>query len=454
MDPDPTPSFSFDDVPDGYGAAAAVAEPPAKPDAPEPTVGAGAEKPVTQPDDLLTPRAKEGEGTPAASGDPKPEKTPAEYARERREAKQKRNEILEKAPKLEEENALLKTRIAELETLTKQGEKERGVVTEDIETLREQARIADERAKAAEKRYIASAAPQVNPYEDEEVQRHMSAVQTALRTNIPRFAMNREGAKVRIDLGLVQKDPARKSAIDTAIKDYAIASEAADTQAMDRAVLVLGTALGNIDIEDDDIREQLDTALAAASEPFHAGLMRYKAVQENAVSIAAQRRAEQVRATEARLLAPLHLDPASVDATLEEDPGHPWANFAVLVREMPEEFRKEVEEETRRDALVLGALQFVPPPLAQNATQKEIDEHEALTRASNTRALEAARYVAVGRALLDGGILAHMRAEVIAAKQRLEETGESLTIPSRDSEGSKGKEKSDPWGDVPDNYRR
>lgn len=441
--------FSFDDIPDGYGAGAAVMEPPVKKPDPEPPVVADPPK-VEKPDDLLAPRPKDGEGAPVE----KPEKTPAQYAAERREAKAKRNELLEKAPKLEEENSTLRSRIAELEALTQKSEEERGAVTEDIETLREQARIADERAKAAEQRYIAAAAPQVNPYEDEEVQRHMSAVQTALTSNLPRLATNREGTKVRIDLNLVQKDPARKGAIDTAIKDYTLASESGDTTAMDRAVVILGTALGNLDVEDDEVREKLDSALAAASQPFAAGLMRYKAVQENAVQIATQRRANQIRETEARLLAPLMLDSAAVDEALEKDPDHPWANFSVLFREMPEDFRKSVEAETRRDAMVLGALQFIPPPLPANATQKEIGEHETLVRASNARAMEAARYVAVGRAVLDGGILAHMRAETLAAKQRLEEIGESLTIPSGGADSSKGKEKSDPWGDVPDNYSR
>lgn len=449
MDPDQTTSF-FDQIPDTYGGdPVAVAEPPANPSKPSDESPEVEEKSSTP--DLLAP--KKGEGDDAESEAPK--KTAAQYAAERREAKAKRNELLEKAPALEEENRALREKfeasqkkLADLESLASKDREEVATAAEDIETLKA-------RVKTAEERYIASHAPKIDPHHDEEVQRHMSEIEGALRANLPRMANDAKGERVRLDINLARKDPARRGAIDAAVKDYALAAASSDATAMDRAVIVLGSALGNLDLEDDGLRDSLDAALAAASEPFQKGVARFRYVQENAAAMAQQRRVHAIAETEARLMQPLRLDPKAIDDALEADPSHPWANFGKLISEMPDEFRAAVEEEVRRDAAVLGAMAFQPPPLASNATAADIERHEALTRASSARAIEAAQYLAVGRAVMDGGILAHLRAEVASAKSRLDEVGESLSIPNRGG-SHKDDTKTTPgiWDAVPSNYGR
>jgi hypothetical protein len=447
MDPEEsTTGTIFDTIPDTYGGGTAVLERPPVKEAPKEPEKREAADPAA---DLLAAKPKvEGE-------EKKPvEKTPAQFAKERREAKEQRRELLDKAPKLEEENRTLKEqfeqsqkRLAELEAMTSKERDEAAVTEDDIETWKT-------RAEAAEKRYIAANSPQFSPYEDEEVRRHAAAIDDALRTNLPRFAMDAHGKNIRLDLNLLRKDPARKGAMDTAVKDYALASEAGDATGMDRAIVVLGTALGNLDLEDDAVKIALDSALSAASDPFYKGIARFKEVQTNAATIVQQRRAQQIRETEAKLLAPFRLDPKMVDEALEADPSHPWGNFGALLRDMPEEFRAMAEIEVQRDAAVLGAMTFNPPPLAPGATTEDIAKHEAIVRAGSARAVEAARYLAVGRVMLDGGVLAHLRAQAAEAKARLEEVGETLSIPNRGGAVTKKDEKGAGgiWDEVPSTY--
>lgn len=438
----------FSSIPDEYGGTA-VMDAPATPTKQEPAPVVTDEpkeleikkpNPAASPDDLLAPKKEGGE------------KSPAQYAKERREAKEQKRELIAKAPVLEEENARLKSdyeaaqaRLAELEARNI----ESVVPKEEAETLRA-------RAEAAEKRYIASNGPSFDPYQDEEVVRHARAVEDALKANLPKFTRKADGSSARINLDVLRKTPERKQAMDQAVAHYAHALNTGDDAGLDKAVMLMNTALGGLDIEDDDVRTHVETALSAAAEPFTKGLDRFKHVQENAVGYATQRRAEQIRVTESRLLQPLQFDPTAVDEALESDPSHPWANFGKLINEMPDEFRKEITDELRQDALVVGAMRYTPPPLPSNATAQQIAEHEAIVRSSEERAGRAAQYLAVGRAMIDGGVLAHLRSQVAEMQERLNETAGSTAVP-RSSGGSGGATEQKPnnggvWDSISSNY--
>lgn len=434
----------FSQIPDTYGGTA-VMDPPVKA-APEESA-APTEESTSTPDLLKSTQADENKPV---------EKTPAQYAAERREAKAKRNELLEKAPVLEEENARLKAqfessqkRLAELEEMTTAERNEAAVTEDDIETLKS-------RVKIAEDRYISANAPSFDPYQDEEVKRYATAVDDALRANLPKFAATLDGQKTRINLDVIRKtQPERKAAMDQAVMQYAMAAESGDTAGLDKAVMLMGTALGNLDMYDDDVKVSLDAALSAAADPFYKGMHRFKHVQENAVNIIQERRAEEIKQTEARLMAPLRLDPAMVDKVLEEDPSHAWGNFGKLLADMPDDFRSKLEEEVRLDSSVLGSMKFMPPPLAPGANSEAIAKHEALVRSGQQRAVEAAQYLAVGRAMIDGGLLAHLRAKALEAQERMEEGAASTTIPNRGGKTSNDTTKTlGIWDNIPSNYGR
>jgi hypothetical protein len=444
----------FSAIPSDYGGTATM-EPPAreslKPPASEPLkadssmTDAPKATPGTSPEDLLAP-VKEGAEKPAK-----------QYAQERREAKERKRELLEKAPVLEEENAKLKAdyeaaqrRLQELEVLTGKEREDQAITKEDIETLRT-------RAESAEKRYIAAHGPDFDPYQDEEVVRHARLVEDALKANLPKLSRKADGTSARINLEILRKEPQRKNAMDTAVAQYAMALESGDERGLDKAVMLMSTALGGLDIEDDDVRVQVETALSSAAEPFVKGLQRFRHVQENSVSYSRQRRAEQIQATEARLLQPLRFDAEAVDAALEKEPGHPWANFGKLVNELPDEVRETVVKELRQDALVVGAMRYTPPPLPSTATAQELGEHEAIVRASEERAARAAQYLAVGRAMIDGGLLAHMRAQVAEMKERLEDEAGSTTLPRPNGGGGEKKASGSAntiWDAIPSSYKK
>ena len=453
-----TKSF-FDAVPSTYGGAAVLDAPDPKPKVeekpnpePAPVAPVTEKKPVAPEeksaglDDLLS---KDG-------GDGQPKKTAAQYAEERRQAKAKQREAIEKFPTIEEENKRLKAdydaaqaRLQELEALSSQERKDQMISQEDVETLRA-------RAETAEKRYIAAHGPDFDPYQDAEVVRHAKEVEDALRANLPKFSMRRNGERARLNIDVIRKQsPERKAAMDQAVAQYAIASENADEAGLDKAVVLMGTALGDIDIDDDEVRSAVETALSAAAEPFAKGITRFRHVQENAVTFARERRAQAAKAAEERLLQPLRLDSEAIAATLEKDPSHPWANFGALVDEMPDEFRSSIEASLRQDSTVLGALRFTPPPLAANATAQEIADHEAFSQAADARIAEAARYIAVGRVMIQGGLLAHLRAQVAGVQERLESESESTAIPRRGSAGGETpKGAGGAWDAIPSNYRR
>lgn len=452
-----TKSF-FESVPSNYGGAAVIETPEPKPkveEKPNPTPAPVA--PVTE----KKPDAPE-EKTPGIDellskdgGDGQPKKTAAQYAEERRQAKAKQREAVEKLPTLEEENRQLKAereaaqaRLQELEALSSQERQEQMVSREDVETLRT-------RAETAEKRYIAAHGPDFDPYQDPEVVRHAKEVEDSLRANLPKFAMKTDGQQVRINLDVIRKQsPERKAAMDQAVAQYAVASDQGDEAGLDKAVSLMGVALGGLDIEDVDVRTSLETALAAASEPFAKGITRFRHVQENAVDFARQRRAQAAKVAEDRLFKPLRLDPEAIAATLESNPSHPWANFGALVEEMPEQFRAQIETSLRQDSSILGALRFTPPPLAPNATAQEIADHEAFSRAADARVAEIAQEITVGRAMIKGGLLAHLRAQVAGVQERLESESESTAIPRRGGGGEPVAKGGGAWDAIPSNYRR
>ncbi len=452
MDNDATPATSiFDQISSDYGGVATM-EPPAEREAAQAT---GDPKPETKskaesnpaPDDLLAPKEDGKKGD---------EKTPAQYAAERRERKERQRDLAGRAEEIERENLTLKQQYEEAQSKLKEfeelvGDKSRQTAAEEAEVS-----LLRERVKAAESRYVAAHAPQINPYDDDDVRRYATAVEDALQTNIPRFALDRKGAKQRIDMNVVRKSPERKAAMDQAVREYAVASETGDAEAMDRAVLLLGSALGDIDTDDDDVREKLDTALSKASDPFFKGVKRFKEVTENAATLAQNRRVEHIRETEAKLLAPLRFEASRVEEMLEKDPGHAWANFGALVQAVPEEVRDAVEEEILKDASVLGAMRYEAPPLPRDATSEMIENHEAVVRANSARALQAAQYLAVGRMMIDGGLLAHLRAKATEAEKRAEEAAGSVAIPHRGGSSDKKPDKGPGglWDSIPSTYPR
>lgn len=450
----------FENVPSTYGATSAAVM-----DAPEPKPKVE-ENPVTPApvapaptDKKPDPAESKGAGFDdllSKEGDGQPKKTPAQYAEERRRAKAERNAAVEKAPVLEEENRKLKAdyeaaqaRLRELEALSSKERQEQSITNEDVETLRT-------RAEMAEKRYIAAHGPDFDPLQDEEVIRQTRLVEDALKANLPKFSVKADGTNARINLDLLRREPERKNAMDTAVAQYAMALNAGDDQGLDKAVMLMGTALGGLDLEENDVRIQIETALSAAAEPFVKGMQRFKHVQENAVNFARQRRAEQIQQTEERLLQPLRFDPAAVDSMLEKEPAHPWANFGKLVNELPDDVREKIEADLSQDALVLGAMRYSPPPLAPNATAQEIAEHEAIVRASNERVTRAAHYLTAGRLIMDGGVLAHLRAQVVEMQERLEELGASATVPRPGGGGGETpKTKSaGAWDAISSSYRK
>lgn len=455
MPEDTDAKMFFESVSSEYGGTAVLDAPDPKPkveEKPDPTPA-----PVTVEKKSEAPEQKSAGFDDLLKTDGTPKKTAAQYAEERRRAKAEKKEILEKFPTIEEENRRLKeeneaaqARLRELEEMTSKERQEQGFTKEDVETLRA-------RAEAAEKRYIAANGPDLNPYEDAEVLQYAKSVEDALRANLPKVALKTDGTTGRINIDLLRKQsPERKAAMDQAVAQYAVAIEQGDEAGLDKAVILMGTALGGIDIEDTDIRASVENALSAAAEPFAKGLARFKHVQENAVDFARQRRAEAAKATEDRLLQPLRLDPEAIAETLEKDPSHPWANFGALVDEMPDDFRSSVENSLRQDAVILGALRFSPPPLPQNATAQEIAEHESTVRAAEAKIAETARYLAVGRAMIEGGLLAHLRAEVAGVRDRLEQESESTSIPRRGSNSSDepAKGAAGIWSQIPSSYHR
>lgn len=449
----------FDSVPSSYGGAAVLEAPDPKPkveEKPNPTPAPVAPTTEKKPDAPEEKSAGIDDLLPKEGGDGQPKKTAAQYAEERRAAKLKQREAVEKLPTLEEENRQLKAereaaqaRLQELEALSSQERQEKTLATEDVETLRV-------RAEAAEKRYIAAHGPDFDPYQDPEVVRHAKEVEDSLRANLPKFAMKSDGTQARINLDVIRKQsPERKAAMDQAVAQYAVATEQGDEAGLDKAVSLMGVALGGLDIEDVDVRTSLETALAAASEPFAKGITRFRHVQENAVEFSRQRRAQSAKVAEERLLQPLRLDPEAIATTLESNPSHPWANFGALVEEMPDEFRTKIETSLRQDSSILGALRFTPPPLAPNATAQEIADHEAITQAADGRIAEAARYIAVGRAMIEGGLLAHLRAQVAGVQERLESESESTAIPRRGGGGEPAsKNAGSGWDQISTSYRR
>lgn len=431
---------AFSVIPDGFGGLeTAVAEPDkTEHEEIDPTEDSRRESsPVESTDDLLQGgdrKERSEEGVEKRQ----PEKTPAQYAEERRQAKAEKERILSEYPELVKKKEELERRFTEsqseieqLRAITEEVEGKDLIEQDTLESLRKENEMLRHQ-------YSDQFSPGIATNTDEEYLTHKAAETSSLKSNIPRWLPGADGSKRQVNFEAVMKDPQRKGAVDAAVQTYAISAEENDSKGMSKAVTLLGSAIGGLDMDDEDTVQALDTALYAAAEPFAKAVRREQFLKERAYEIAEANRIQAIQQTAQTLKAPLHFDREALSKKLEEDPGHGWANFGVLINEMPEEFRDAVANQLERDAAVMGSLRFVPPPVPKGADAATIQKHQALIAASQKHVMSAAQYLAVGRAMIDGGMLAHLRAKVAEAEARFEEEAASRSIPSRESGRSGG----------------
>lgn len=445
MDSKQQPASIFDEIPSDFVPLAKVPEQveiekqraAQVEEEDKPEVDAAEDKPEEDGlSDLLAPKKDAGE----------PKKKPADYARERRESKRQKQELLQKAPLLEAENKTLKQQLDELRAKIDEREQSTALESDEVKALRQQ--LDQER-----KRYVAAYAPIVDPNEDEDVKKYAELVEDSLKSHIPRFAHTRNGDKKRLDLNLIQAEPERKVAVTHAIHQYAMGLQSANEADMNKAIELMGAALGDLDMDDDDLREKIDIALSKAAPNLIKWIQKFNEVKSRSYEIAVQRRAQQIAQAEEALIAPLLIDQEAADEVLEKQPEHPWANFGKVLEDVDDDLYGKIEDEVRRDAAVLGAMQFMPPPIPQNATPEQIAEHNQLVQAGQKRAMEAARYLAVGRMMIDGGLLAKLRSKFVEYEKRKEEIAGSVSVPSPGGgNGSRPSGGKGVWDEIPSNY--
>lgn len=413
-------------------------------------------KTVTPGDPAPAPVVESGDEKPTIPTDifnaPPPTKTPAQFAEERKKAKQaKVQQAVEEATsewqtKYEAEMAQRLEREKRLQELENE-------LTRYKEELPQFKTLAEQRAaelEEARKSYFNSAQSIVSPMDDPDFVSANENLTRTLLASMPDLITTAEGTR-SVPFENIAQDPAKMGQVEQAIGFYADARQKGDQVTMDRAISYVAMLLGApVKISKDPNEEVLlergsedyksiNAALKAAVPHLQQKIGRLQAIEQDRPALVQRKLQQKTEAIRGLLNEQIFMPEDRIQETLQSDPANGVAIIAAMANAVPA-IKERLEAAVAGLSTVFASVQdgFILPPPASN-DPAAIKAHQEKTRAMHIQVASAMRNAAAFEAV--GPILAQVISERDAALSRLEQHSK-LTNPGSSAErpsGSDGK---------------
>jgi hypothetical protein len=374
----------------------------------------------------------------------KPQKTPAQFAEERRNSKQNKvDKAVEAATsewqqKFEAEMAQrleLEKRFQTLETEKKRFEQE----------LPQFQSLAEQRLKENEEirqNYFQTANSVVSPADDPDFVAAHQSLLGALKSNLPSMIQTNEGAK-RVFFDQVAGDPNKLGQIEQALAIFDGAVQKADEATIDRAISYVGMLLGaDVKLGGNPEEERLldraspeyqkiNDALTAASPHIKAKAGRLQAIEQDRPALVKRKLEGKQTAIRGMLTEQIFMGDDQIKSALEADPTDGVAIISAMASRVPA-IKERLEAAVSGLSSAFASVQdgFILPPPASN-DPAAIKAHQEQSRAIHLQLGRAMKNAAAFEAV--GPILAQVISERDSALSRLDKHSK-LTNPGPSGE--------------------
>lgn len=354
-------------------------------------------------------------------------KKPEDFAKDRRKAKETKEEAEKRLQELEaraaaaEEKILLFTKEKEQwTTKEKELEGKYGTLSTDFETTKKH-------AEEVEKKYAESFQPQANPYEDEDFKVANGTFHNELGSRLPLRVQGPTGEAIRVTFSNLMQQPNFPSALQQVMTFYTDSVAKGNQPMIDRAVNLMAGIIGaDVKVEGkpetdktlpatDPVFMEVEKAMHAAMPHFVKRQERGLFVTQNAPRIAQERLTKKTDSLRTNLMSGVLLPLDKATTLLTENPLHSVGLFSAIAAHAPilqTQVKAVVDEFAPALALVSDGLQL---PLTDPTREGMQAHQESLNRHRRTLA-DVMQYAVVGKAA--GPLIAQLIRERDAAEAR------------------------------------
>jgi hypothetical protein len=402
---------------------------------------------IVKPADPATAPVIESDDKPVIPTDifnEKPQKTPAQFAEERRNSKQNKvDKAVEAATsewqqKFEAEMAQrleLEKRFQTLETEKKRFEQE----LPQFQSLAEQRLKENEEIRQS---YFQTANSVVSPADDPDFVAAHQSLLGALKSNLPSMIQTNEGAK-RVFFDQVAGDPNKLGQIEQALAIFDGAVQKADEATIDRAISYVGMLLGaDVKLGGNPEEERLldraspeyqkiNDALTAASPHINTKAGRLQAIEQDRPKLIARKLAQKTEAIHGMMASKIRMTQEQYQEALRANPADGVALVAAMTEHSPV-LRERAEASMAHYSKLFAHLNdglILPPP--QDKSPEAIRSHQEKMRGLHIEIADATAKLVAADVLPD--IVASLMTENESMKKRFDQHAK-LTNPGPSGE--------------------
>lgn len=356
----------------------------------------------------------------------KTDKKPADYAADRKKAKETKEEAEKRQQELEARAANAETQLAELIKERETWTSDKTRYETDLTNTRTEAEKAKKEAEEYQTKYGEAFKPQINPADDEIFRKAHTSFIEELGSNLPLRVPGQNGEPVRVVFGNLMQSQVFANGMPQVMEMYAQAVSQGSQLHIDRAVNLMAGLLGaDTRVEGKDTDKLLasnDPTFAKIEEAMHKACphfitraQRAHEVTTQAPKLAQERLTKKTETYRANLAQGVILPIEQAQTLLTENATNSIGLFSALVHHsepLKVIAQGYIDEFAPAFALVPEGLQL---PLT-DPTKEGMRKHaESLTRHRRTLA-DAMQYAVIGKA--SGPIIAELVSQRDAAEAR------------------------------------
>lgn len=358
----------------------------------------------------------------------KPTKSPAQFAEERRKAKEEKLKKDLGVPELQQTVESTKAELLKLEMELRDTRLEKERLAKEREEFEAVAATRKAEIDKSQEVYFDTYKAAVNPHEDQEFVETSSRFVGALTANLPdRIPVGDDERRVFPEQLL--SDPGMVRRMENVMSHYALARGSGDSASMDMAVNAVAQLMGVPMVFDPDpakcqgllassdpVFQQIESAMKSAVPHYGAKRQRENLLKEQAPALARQQLLERERAIAGNINKAVFLQPDEAADRLRADPTDSAAVLSTLIQDSPE-LKEVIERTVARFAPAFARMGQINMPTLPDGTPDSIRAHQQELLGYRQRLASAMPAAVLGT--VAGPVIASLIGQVKAMSARL-----------------------------------
>lgn len=375
----------------------------------------------------------------------KPTKSPAQFAEERRKAKEEKLKKDLGVPELQQTVESTKAELLKLEMELRDTRLEKDRLAKEREEFEAVAATRKAEIDKSQEVYFDTYKAAVNPHEDPEFVETSSRFVGALTANLPdRIPVGDDERRVFPEQLL--SDPGMVRRMENVMSHYALARGNGDSASMDMAVNAVAQLMGVPMVFDPDpakcqgllassdpVFQQIESAMKSAVPHYGAKRQRENLLKEQAHALARQQLLERERAIAGNINKAVFLQPDEAADRLRADPTDSAAVLSTLIQDSPE-LKEVIERAVARFAPAFARMGQINMPTLPDGTPESIKAHQQELLGYRQRLASAMPAAVLGT--VAGPVIASLIGQVKAMSTRLGVLAQNTNPGSIESGGS------------------